>query len=294
MRITPTIQGRNFLELANETKTRLDRAQEQLSSGKRVNRLSDDPHAASQASQVSATISTNEQYIATNDLLHSKLEFTDSLLQNLNQLVDAAQVAGAQALSGTSTPTTRVALSTEVDGIKSQALSIGNKQFNGTFLFSGTLTNTEPFADSPAGVTFSGNDEALYLRLDATTVIKTNITNQDLFAGSPPLFATLEGLKTAIANNDTAAIRQHMDELEQVSTRVNTVATVVGNDLNLVDQVKAAVTNHNFALTREKGRLTDANLVEVISSAELAQQSLTMTLQAQGRIQQLSLIDFLR
>src|SRR5262249_25734454 len=156
-------------------------------------------------------ISVNDQFIATNERLRSKLEFTDSIIEGLNQTIDAAKVIGAQALSGSTTPTTRTALATAIDGVRTEPFSAASQQFDGPFLFSGTPTSTEPFVDTPTGVTFQGNDEPLYLRLDQSTVIKTNFTNQDLFAGPPPLFSTLESLKTAIQNNDTAAIQAGMN-----------------------------------------------------------------------------------
>ena len=104
MRVTPSMQDRNFLENINRTKTRLDKAQEQITTGKRVNRFSDDPFAASQSNRIAALTSTNDQFIANNELLRSKLELTDSTLQSLIQTMDSARTAAAQALSGTTTP----------------------------------------------------------------------------------------------------------------------------------------------------------------------------------------------
>jgi flagellar hook-associated protein 3 FlgL len=293
-RITPSIRERNFLENINATKARLNKAQEEISSGKRVNRLSDDPFAASQASRIASVMSANDQFIAGNELLRSKLELTDVTLQSLIQSSDSAKVLAAQALSGTTTPESRAALATALDGVRSAALSSANMQFNGAYLFSGTLTTTEPFVDSGGAVTFQGNNDPLFLRLDRSTVVKSNVTDQDLFAGPPALFSTLDALKTAIQNNDTAAIRSNLSDLETISSRINTEAAKVGNNIRSVDQINALLRDHNIALTTESSRLTDADLVKSISSLNLASQAVNVGLQAQGQIQQLSLIDFLK
>ena len=159
MRMVPTMQYRDFLDNINQSKSRLDKAQEEISSGKIVNRLSDNPYAAAQTSEIAAISSANDQFIANNDQLRSKLELTDSVLQLLNQTIDSAKVIAAQALSGTTTTESRQALATAVGGTKEQALSDANVKFNGSYLFAGTLNTTQPFVDAGGGtVTYQGNN----------------------------------------------------------------------------------------------------------------------------------------
>ena len=103
MRVTASIQNRNFLEHINQLKARMDKAQEEVSSGKTVNRLSDNPFAASQSSEIASVVSANDQLIAGNTQLRSKLELSDSVLQSLIQSTDSALSLATQALSGTTT-----------------------------------------------------------------------------------------------------------------------------------------------------------------------------------------------
>ena len=293
MRVTPSMQDRNFLENINRTKTRLDKAQEQITTGKRVNRFSDDPFAASQSNRIAALTSTNDQFIANNELLRSKLELTDSTLQSLIQTMDSARTAAAQALSGTTTPESRAALAESVGSARAEALSSANAKFNGLFLFAGTQSTDSPFVDSGGSVAYMGNDDPLYMRLDAATVMKTNVTNSDVFAGPPAMFDTLDALKTAIQNNDTAGIRARLSDLETISDRLNTADTIVGGNLRLVDQVQKALKDHNNALLSESSRLTDADLVKAISDLNLANDAVSVSLRSQAQIQNLSLIDLM-
>jgi flagellar hook-associated protein 3 FlgL len=295
MRMVPTIQYRNFLDNINQSKSRLDKAQEEISSGKTVNRLSDNPYAAAQTSEIAAISSANDQFIANNDQLTSKLELTDSVLQALNQTIDSAKVLAAQALSGTTTPESRQALATAVEGTRQQALSSSNAQFNGSYLFAGTQNTTQPFVESGGGtVTYQGNNESIFQRLDRSTVLKSNVTGQELFLDAPPIFSVLEDLKTAIQNNDITTIRARLDDLGTVSDRVNIADTNVGNDINLLEQIQSRLKSQNLSLQTQSSRLSDANLVESISNFDLATQAVNTSLNAQAKIQQLSLIDFLR
>ena len=294
MRVTPTIQDRNFLDNISRLKARLDKAQMEVSTGKTVNRLSDDPFAASQTSRLTAVMGANDQFISMNDQLRSKLELTDTVLQALNQSVDAAKVLAAQALSGTTTPESRAALANDVQGVWEQILSESNTQFNGAFLFAGSQTTTAPFDDPGGSLVYSGNDEATYQRLDRTVVIQTNVTGQELFLDSPPVFTVLETLKTAIQANDTAGIRSALDDLETISSRVNTIASRVGNNVRLVDQIQGTLRAHNLALQENISRMTDADLAKSITDLNLTNQALNVSMNAQAQVQQLSLLDFLR
>ncbi len=297
MRVTPTMQDRTFLENISRAKDRMDRSQNEISSGKKVNHLSDDPFAAMRSSEIQARSSQNDQFLATNSQTRSRLEITDTALQSMIRNIDNAKVLAAQALSGTTTPESRLALATGVDGTIRQALSDVNLQFNGAYLFSGTLTNAAPFVESPAGsgaVVYNGNDEAIYTRLDSSTVMQINTTGQDLAETAPPLFSSLADLKTAIQNNDTTTISARLADLETISDRLNTLDSVVGNNMNLVDQTRSRLSDQNLALKAEDSRLTDANMVESISNFQLAQQGVSATLSAEAKVQQLSLIDFLR
>ncbi len=73
MRVTQTIQNRIFLENLVQTKTRLDKAQAEIATGKKVNELEDDPYAAAQASDISAVSTVNEEFMSNNDHLKVNL-----------------------------------------------------------------------------------------------------------------------------------------------------------------------------------------------------------------------------
>ena len=296
MRVTPAMQDRTFLENINQVKSRMDKAQEEVSSGKKVNHLSDDPFASLRSSEIQAQSSLNDQFLSTDDQLRSRLNITDTVLQSMISNMDNAKVLAAQALSGTTTPEIRSALATGVDGVIKQALSDSNLQFDGTYLFAGTLTNVAPFEESPAGsgtIVYNGNDEPIYSRLDSSTVMQINITGQDLAEAAPSMFTTLADLKTAIQNDDTSTIQARLDDLGAISDRLNSLDADVGNNMKAVDQVRSRLTNQNLTLKTEDSSLTDANMIESISNLNLAGQGLSAALNAKAKIQQVSLFDFM-
>ncbi len=294
LRITATMQARTFLENVMQNKSRLDKAQEEVTTGKRVNHLSDDPYAIAQSTQNAATLASNEQYISNNDLLRNKLDLMDTTLQASIKNLDYIKTVVAQALSGTTTAQIRESLADAISGGKQQALSLANTQFNGRFLFSGSMTNVTPFVDTGSGVVYQGNTQSIYQRLDRSTTMQTNITGQQLFEQGTPLFDRLDQLRTDILNNDETAIRADMQSLNTIADRFNSYGSMVGNSQQMVDQVQSRLKDQNIALESIDSRLMDANLVESISNFNLANQAVNVSLSSQSRIQQMSLIDYLQ
>jgi len=294
MRITSTIQARVFLENLSRLKTQQDQAQTELSTGKTVNRLSDNPFAAAQTSRLDSVMAENDQFITVDQQLQSKLQMTDSVLQSLNSSVDSAKSLVAQALSGTTTPESRAAIVTALGGVRDQILSASNTQFDGNFLFAGTQTSTQPFVDTGGTVQYNGNDEAIYQRLDRSVVVQTNVTGQDLFVDAPSVFTVIDNLKTAIQNNDSAAIQTGLNDLDTISNRINTTDAVVGNNIQLTDQVVNTLRTHNQSLQDHVSTMTDADLAKSITNLNLTTQAINASLGAQGQVQQLSLLDYLR
>jgi flagellar hook-associated protein 3 FlgL len=294
IRMTATIQNRNFLENVMQSKGRLDKAQEELTTGRRVNHLSDDPYAAAQSTQINATMEADQQYLTNNSQLRNKLDLMDTTIQTSITNLDFIKTIAAQALSGTTTTQTRQALADSVTGSRQQALSLANTQYNGRYLFSGSLTNGTPFVDTGTGVAYNGNTQQVFQRLDRSTTMQTNITGQELFMQGPPLFDTLDQLRTHILNNDTTGIAADLLAINQIADRFNSYGSLVGNNQNMVDQVTAKIKGQDLSLKASDSKLIDANLVESSSRFNLANQAVNVSLSSQAKIQQLSLIDYLQ
>jgi flagellar hook-associated protein 3 FlgL len=181
-----------------------------------------------------------------------------------------------------------------MEGVRQEILSGANTQFDGNSLFAGTETSTQPFVDTAGTVSYQGNDEAIYQRLDRSVVVQTNITGQDLFVDAPSPFVVLADLKTAITNNDATAIRAGLADLDTIQNRMNTTAATVGNNIRLTEQLKNALQTHNETLQEHVSTMTDANLAKSISDLNLTTSAISATLGAQAQVQQFSLLDFLR
>jgi len=135
----------------------LTEAQQQLTTGKRVNRASDDPTAAARAERALATVSkvdANQRAVdASRSLMaqaESSLGDADDLLQRARELL----VAAGNAAYG---DPERKSIASELQGLRDQLFAIANRDDGaGSFLFGGQGSSQAPFIDTAGGVQFRG------------------------------------------------------------------------------------------------------------------------------------------
>lgn len=123
---------------------------EQMSTGKRVNKASDDPIAAAQAVVLSQAQAENSQYTMARTFATQKVSLETSVLSQVTTAIQTAQEKIVQAGNGTLSDDDRASLATDLQGIRDQVLNLANStDGNGRFIFAGFKTDTAPFSGTP-------------------------------------------------------------------------------------------------------------------------------------------------
>src|SRR5271165_737893 len=135
-------------------------ALQQLSTGLAVNQLSDNPAAAAEVTLNHAQVSQDTQYLQNITNLTAQSNTIDSTLSSVVTAVTQAISLGVEGANGTQSSADRQATVQQLTGIRDQVLSLANQTYQGSFLFAGTATSTQPFVlDSTQadGVKYYGN-----------------------------------------------------------------------------------------------------------------------------------------
>ena len=99
---------------------------EQMSTGKRVNRASDDPVAASQAVVLSQAQAQNSQFATARTFATQRVSIEESTLSQVTTAIQSAQEKIVNAGNGTLSDDDRASLATELQGIRDQILNLAN------------------------------------------------------------------------------------------------------------------------------------------------------------------------
>jgi flagellar hook-associated protein 3 FlgL len=162
-----------------QRQTDLSGAQEQLTSGKRVNKASDDPTAAARAERARALEARTTASERAVDASSNAMTLTEAALGDASDLIQQARELVVGAGDQSYSDSERKSIATQIASIRNELLSVANRpDGQGGYVFSGQGSGGAPFVDQPGGVAFKGvggsvnvaSDEPLPLTLDGGNV----------------------------------------------------------------------------------------------------------------------------
>lgn len=295
IRLNPNLVP-DLLSSIQQSRQNLDLATQQLSSGRRVNQLSDDPSAAAQLVANHNQSGQDDQFLQNLSGLQSKFQVADSTLSNTVQVLTRAISIGTEGANGTVSPADRQAIAGEVQGLLQQLVSLGNTQYQGTYIFSGTAVTTQPFTLNPAtqAVTYNGNANSNPVQLLNGASVQSGIPGSQLFqnpAGSA--FGALQDLYNSLQSgiNIGAAVTEVQNALSQVSVQ----RVFYGNALNQINTSENFLNQDKVNLSSQENNLVGVDPAKAATDLAQSQTAYQADLAATSRILGLpSLLDFLK
>ena len=158
MRITDRHQVESLLLAVQGLRQDIFDRQEQITSGKRVNRPSDDPAAAQRIGQFRNVIQTTDKRLFAVEEGQTRLNLTDGTLNEVGNTLLRAKELAIQMRNDTFSAVERANVAKEVNQLLQGVVGLANTQFNGQYLFAGFETQTAPYAlDSATSSVGSSN-----------------------------------------------------------------------------------------------------------------------------------------
>ncbi|MEC9065973.1 flagellin N-terminal helical domain-containing protein [Pelagerythrobacter marinus] len=278
-----------------------EKLQQQVGTGQRLTRSSDDPVAAARLRTLEraerlSDIDQRNSDVATNDLA-----MADDALGSLANLVIRAQELATHAASETLSAEQREAIATEIDSLQDAALLIANgRNSAGHALFGGQASGVAYERDA-GGVAYVGTGSREAMDLGDGQSVVPGLTGPEVFAfevdGTPTdIFAVLGDLATGLraAGDPAEASRDALGGLAAGLEKVTTAQTVVGARLGWVEVMddrriaqSERVADEQLAVGGADIAVTMTRLQEISTVLEASQASFV-------RLAGLSLFDMMR
>ncbi len=153
----------------------LAKAQIEISSGKRIQKPSDDPAGLRNSLALRTGIRKATQFIRNIDNNKIFIQSTDSALQSVSLGLTRAKELAISELGGTSTAQTRGFAAIEIGQIIAQSVEAANTKVKDQYIFGGTLTRTAPFEVSATGAIYQGNTEVFSIEIAENTNVGLTI-----------------------------------------------------------------------------------------------------------------------
>lgn len=292
VRVTSEMMVTSSLRRLSARLERYELRQSQLASGRRVQRPSDDPSAASRGLALRSALRARQQEVRNADDAVATLDRTDMELQNVLVQVHRARELGLRAASSIGEQE-REAIAAELGEIRAAVLGIANAEQGGRPLFSG-FSDDAPVQLVAGAWTYTGDDGELVRRVTEQDRVVVNRSAEQVFrfdVAGEDLFSTLDELAAA---GDPAAVSDALEKLDVNRNRIAENLAVVGATTNRVEDARSRTEGALQVLRGELSAVQDIDLEEAIMNLQVEEVAYEATLAALGRALPESLVSFLR
>jgi len=310
-------QSQSFLADVDRIQQSVAQASEQVSSGLKVNVASDEPDVISELLQLRSNLQMNAQITTNLGSATTDANVAESTLNSATQLMDQAVTLAAQGATGTMTAADRQNLAGQVQAVEEQMVGYSQTQSAGRYLFSGDadtqptyqldLTNANAPPNGDGTGTGYGVDQLIApsnTRLVADPAGGTfpvSMTAQQIFdnrnadgsAAANNVFQAIDGLRTALLNNDQNAITASTVSLRTASDYLNQCLAFYGTTQDRLQSATNFASNYNVQLQTQISQVEDADVAA--ASLELTQGTthIQAAFQMEANIPRSTLFDFL-
>lgn len=182
MRISSNTVFESNVSALVQQQARLHQTQQQIASGKRLLNASADPVAFTRALDISQSEAINTQQTANRGAVRDTLSLAESTLQGVTSLIQDVQTITISAGNGSLNNNDRALLATNLSGRLQDLIALANGTDGvGNYLFSGYQSRTPPFVDTPAGVSYFGDDGQRLVQVGAGRQMATSDSGADVF-----------------------------------------------------------------------------------------------------------------
>ena len=197
MRVSTAQIYRQGIEAFHQQQAKLVKLQQQISTGVRLTRPSDDPAAAAKVLELEQNVSLQLQYQSNINLAEQRLSLEDSILTGYDNLLIRVRELAIQANNASVDAVSRNAIAAEIDERLKELVSLANAtDANGDYLFAGFQNNLPPFVQATTGsrdhVDFFGDGGVRAIQISENRQISADISGREIFMEVPSTTALRE------------------------------------------------------------------------------------------------------
>jgi len=277
----------------------MDQLQNQLSSGHRISRPSDDPVGIQNAMRLKSSISSVEQWKNNADEALSYMNTTDSTLGDMTSMLQRVRELTVQGANGTLATVDKGAIADEVDQISAHLHLLANTQIGSKHIFSGTATDQEmqKWDEGTSTWVTQGNDQDIKFEVGSNLSLSISVNGQALFGTADPtggVFATLSTLSADLRSGNSTGINNALTKIDANIDNVITLRAGLGARTNRMTALREQLDYTSGNLQQNLSSIQDADMATTITEFTNASNVYKAALSVGAKIIQPSLVDFMR
>ncbi|MEJ5944043.1 hypothetical protein WDZ17_01860 [Pseudokineococcus basanitobsidens] len=275
---------------------RLARATAEVSSGKKIQRPSDDVVGTDKALELRRALAAEDRYARAAGDAISWLGTSDTALQRGTALLQTARQLAVQAGSDANSASGREAIATQIRGLRDDMLATANTTYLGRPVFGGTTGASVAFAAGADGVVqpSAGAGNPVSRTLAPGVDVRVDTTGTAAFGeGADSVFAVLDDLASAVVAGSAQSSAQ-LGRLDAALGRMTTSLADVGTRYARVQSSQSTGADRTLSLTSAQRGVEDVDLAEALMELATHEKAYQAALGAAAKVVTPTIMDFLR
>ncbi|WML54752.1 flagellar hook-associated protein FlgL [Neobacillus sp. PS3-12] len=296
MRVTQSMISANSLRNISNSYQKMGQYQDQLSTGKKITKPSDDPVAAMKGMAYSSDLASVDQYKRNVSELHTWMDNSESGMNQANSALQRIRELVVQSQDSALTDVDRKALADEVGQMQQDLVKTANTQVAGKYIFHGNdvMNPTVPVENPPTVATNldSPSIDNYSIEVSDGVQLKANVNPANVF--SQELFNVVGDIQTSLQNSGSTNMDSLLTRLDNVMDNMSAEHSELGARSNRLDMVESRLDQQEVTATQVLSDNEDVDMEKVIMDLTNQESVHRAALSVGSRIMQPSLLDFLK
>lgn len=296
MRITHGMLQRSLLSDLNEASARLQRTQQQMTSGLQRNAPSDDPAAAARSMRLTSTLAGTQQLQANVSDAQTWTDATETALGSMTDVIARARELLIQGGGDAASQNSRDSIATEVSQLAEALKDQANASVAGRYLFSGTATTAPPYS-AATGDAYQGDGGTVAREIGVGASVAVNLRASDVLgsgSGDGKLLQVLRDIATHLTAGNGPALRStDIAALDAAQDTLLSARAVNGALTRRLDSTAGQLIAFEEQTTNALGLVDAADYAQLAVDFSTRSAAYQAALKSGSAIVQSSLMDFL-
>ncbi|BAS28797.1 flagellar hook-associated protein FlgL [Limnochorda pilosa] len=299
MRITQGMMSAHVLQSLQGNMRRLDRLNEQLSSGKEIRLPSDDPARIARSYDLRRSLGETGRYDANLRDAKSWLNATDAALNEATTVLQRARELTVRGADGSLPQEARDAIAGEIKQLKEALLQVTETEHEGRRIFGGYKVDRQvgppdlftPGGGPPPTYTYAGDSGTMDYPIGPSATLQINVVGGPVFK---PALDALEQVEFDLVNNPAQVGGADLAALDTALDTIIAARSVTGARTNRVEMADMRMKEFDINLKELLSKNEDVEIEEKVMELSMQEYAYRVALQVGARVLQPNLADYLR
>ncbi len=307
MRVTQAGFYNSATNQMQEQQAKVFETQAQLSSGKKIDKPSDDPALAAALNILNSQMTENSRYMTNLDRVFSTMQMQETAINSAVSQLSRVKTLAIQGANDSYSASDRKSIAVEVKELIAGLMDVANiRGTDGAYVFSGFNQQQEPFSEVDDEVVYLGSHDYQKILVDEGRFMEVGLPGSAVFGSvnhidvetggteAVDMFTTLNQMVTALEDSEGDDIRSALAKVDSLHEHMITQESTVGARMSRVDGLKSTLEERDFTFKKLQSELEDLDYVAAASRLKNQTLALQAGQQSFAQLANLSLFNYIR